>query len=379
MKIVIAPDSFKESLSAYEAALAVAKGFERVFPDAVYDLVPMADGGEGTVDAMVQATGGTSVFEQVTGPLGQPVDTKFGLMGDGTTAVIEMASASGLPLVRPDQRNPMLTTTYGTGQLIRSALDRGVKKIILGIGGSATVDGRAGAVQALGAKLLDRDGKNIVPGGRGLKSLARIDLTDLDPRIAATQILVASDVDNPLTGPKGAARVFGPQKGATQEMLTVLDENLKHYASVIRDQMGIDIENTPGAGAAGGLGAAMIAFCGAKLESGSSLVARTVGLPDRLRGASLCVTGEGRIDSQSTGGKVCYRVAEFAQKENVPTIALVGSIGAGSEKNIPPLTAYFSIVNRPMELGDAIHLADELMTQLAEQVARTLMIQLKIR
>lgn len=372
MRIVIAPDSFKESLTALEAAQAMETGFKRVFPAAEFDGVPMADGGEGTVDAMIQATGGRRETVQVTGPLNQPVDATFGILGDGRTAVIEMAAASGLPLVRPDQRNPMITTTYGTGELIRAALDRGVRKIIIGIGGSATVDGGAGAVQALGAKLLDDGGRPIPPGGRGLKKLHAIDLSALDPRIAQTEFLVASDVDNPLTGEKGAAVVFGPQKGATPEMVRILDENLRHYANVIRDQVNIDIENTPGAGAAGGLGAALIAFTHARLESGSRLVAQAVGLSERLKNATLCLTGEGRIDAQSKHGKVCYRVAELARQHNVPAIALVGAVGKGACETIPPLTAYFSIVNRPMDLAEALHQAGDLLTQLAEQVARTL-------
>ncbi|MFA5863596.1 MAG: glycerate kinase [Phycisphaerae bacterium] len=372
MKIIIAPDSFKESLTAFQAAKAVESGFKKIFPDAHYDLIPMADGGEGTVQAMIQSASGSLISCMVTGPLGQPVEATFGLLNDNSTAVLEMAAASGLPLVRPDQRNPMFTTTFGTGELIKSALDHGAKKIIIGIGGSATVDGGAGAIQALGAKLLDENGSPIPHGGRGLKKLAKIDLTDFDPRIAQTEILIASDVDNPLTGPKGAARVFGPQKGATPEMIEILDQNLKHYANVIRDQLGIDIESAPGSGAAGGLGAALLAFCRAKLESGSLLVAKTVNLTNRLKNANLCLTGEGQIDSQSVHGKVCHRVAQLAHAQNIPAIALVGSIGKDAHLTIPPLTAYFSLINRPMELNHAIHHADDLLTDLAEQVARTL-------
>ncbi len=371
MKIVIAPDSFKESLSALEVAKALEAGFRKIFPAAEYDLVPMADGGEGTVHAMIQAAGGMLLTTQVAGPLNQPVDAQFGLLPEHT-AVVEMAAASGLPLLRPELRNPMITTTWGTGELIRTALDHDAKKIIIGIGGSATIDGGAGAVQALGAKLLDENGNPIPPGGRGLKKLVKIDLTSFDPRISQTEILVASDVDNPLTGPNGAARVFGPQKGATPEMVELLDENLKHYAKIIHDQLNIDIENVPGAGAAGGLGAALIAFCNAKLRSGSLLVAQTVNLPARLEGAAVCLTGEGRIDSQSKHGKVCYRVAQLAGEKNVPAIAVVGSIGRGADENIPPLTACFAIVNRPMTLPEAIQNAEPLLTVAAEQIARVL-------
>ena len=370
MKIVIAPDSFKESLSAVEVAQAVWKGFSPVFPDAVYDLVPMADGGEGTVDAMVHATCGQFVTVTVRGPLGRNVEAKYGILGDGRTAVIEMAAASGLPLVRRELRNPMITTTYGTGQLIRSALDRSVQKIVIGIGGSATVDGGAGAVQALGAKLYDDAGQEIEPGGRGLHDLRRIDLSDFDPRIAETEILVACDVDNPLIGPHGAAAVYGPQKGATEDMVRILEQNLTHYGQIVKRDLKIDVASAPGAGAAGGLGAGLLAFCAAKLQRGSKLVADAVGLDDRLRDAALCITGEGQIDGSSRFGKVCFHVAELAAAHHVPVLALVGSIGRDAEKNIPPLTAFFAIVNRPMELQEALTSADVLIEQTAEQVAR---------
>lgn len=372
MKIVIAPDSFKESLSAMEVAQAIGCGFRHVFPEAKYDLVPMADGGEGTVDAMVRATGGTFLNVRVAGPLNQPVETIMGILGDGKTAVIEMAAASGLPLVRQDQRNPMNTTTLGTGQLIRQGLDRGIRRFVIGIGGSATVDGGIGAMAALGARFLDEIGNEVPPTGRGLGKIAKIDFKTFDKRISESEILVACDVNNPLTGPTGAARVFGPQKGATPEMVKVLDEYLTHYAKIVREQMGVEIEIVPGAGAAGGLGAALLGFCNAKLQSGSELVARTVGLADRLTDANLCITGEGRIDGQSTAGKVCYRVAQIAQSKKVPAIAIVGSAGPDADKNIPPLTAYFAITNRPMELSEAISRAEELLASQAQQVARVM-------
>lgn len=370
MKIVIAPDSFKESLSAMEVAQAIKQGFSIVFPDASYDLVPMADGGEGTVDAMVRATGGTFLSVRVAGPLNQPVEATMGILGDGKTAVIEMAAASGLPLVRQDLRNPMNTTTLGTGQLIREGLDRGIRRFIIGIGGSATVDGGIGAMAALGACFLDETGNEAPPTGRGLGKIAKIDFKNFDKRVRESEILVACDVNNPLTGPNGSAGVFGPQKGATPEMVKVLDENLVHYAKIVREQMGVEIETIPGAGAAGGLGAAMLGFCNAKLQSGSELVAQTVGLADRLAHANLCITGEGRIDGQSAGGKVCYRVAQIAKNKNVPAIAIVGSVGPDANKNVPPITAYFAITNRPMELSEAISRADELLASQAQQIAR---------
>jgi len=370
MKIVIAPDSFKESLDALGVARAIEKGFREIFPHSQYDLVPMADGGEGTVEAMVQATGGTFLTRTVTGPMSSPVEAKFGILGDGETAVIEMAAASGLPLVRAGLRNPMTATTYGTGELIRYALDEGVRKIIIGIGGSATVEGGVGAMAALGVKFIDAEGKAIELNGRGLGKLHRIDVSSIDPRVLKTEILVASDVSNPLTGLDGAANVFGPQKGASPEMVQVLERNLTHYANVVREQLKVDLEGFPGAGAAGGLGFGLMVFCQAKLQSGSELVAKTVKLPERLTSASLCITGEGKIDGQSVHGKVCHRVAEMARDKNVPAIAIVGSIGRGAERNIPPLDAYFAITNRPMELEEAIDQAEELLTEQARNIAR---------
>jgi glycerate kinase len=365
-------------MSAINVAEAIRSGMKNVFPSAEFDLVPMADGGEGTVEAMMAAMHGRLKHVTVKGPLGETVEASYALVENDKTAVIEMASASGLPLVRPEKRNPMFTTTFGTGELIRSALGEGVKKIILGIGGSATVDGGAGMAMAMGAKLLDAKGQSINLGGRGLKDLHHIDMSEFDSRIIDTEILVASDVDNPLTGAHGAAVVFGPQKGATPEMVGALDQNLHHLAEIMRSQLGIDIEHAPGAGAAGGLGAALLAFCKAKLVSGSKLIAQTVSLEKRIIGTDLCVTGEGKIDGQSVRGKVCFEVASLAKKQNVPVIALVGSIGYGAEVMIPPLTAYFSLINKPMELQEAIHLAEPLLTNLAENIARAISIRLSV-
>jgi len=259
VKIVIAPDSFKGSLTALEAANAIEDGFRRVFPEAEIVKVPMADGGEGTVQSLVDATGGRIVKRIVTGPLGDKVEAQFGILGDGKTAVIEMASASGLPLIPPHKRNPMVTTTYGTGELIKAALDMDCRKFIIGIGGSATNDGGGGMAQALGVKLLDKDGNDIPFGGKGLLKLNRIDISTLDPRIAESEIVVACDVDNPLTGPRGAARVYSPQKGATPEMVEILEKALERFAEVVKRDLGKDVKNIPGAGAAGGLGAGLMA------------------------------------------------------------------------------------------------------------------------
>ncbi len=374
-KIVIAPDSFKESLNAYEVARAIEEGLQRIFPDAEYDIVPMADGGEGTVDAMIHATGGNLVCVNVLDPLGREIEAKFGILGDRKTAIIEMASASGLPLLKPDERNPMKTSTYGTGQLIRAALDKGVERIIIGIGGSATVDGGAGMISALGGKLLDANGTEIEPTGAGLAKISCIDLSNFDKRIYQTEILIASDVDNPLIGQNGAAYVFGPQKGADAEMVEQLDANLERFARHIKEQIGIDVANISGAGAAGGLGGALIAFCKAKMRSGSELIAQSVNIAERLEVADLCITGEGKIDGQSVCGKVCWRVADIAHNKNIPVIALVGAIGEGAQSCIPPLNAMLSILSAPMNLEEAMKQTYNLLADSAEQLARLLTIK----
>ncbi len=371
-KFVIAPDSFKESLDALSVARAIEEGLKRIFPDAEYDIVPMADGGEGTVDAMIHSTGGRFEFADVSDPLGRKIKAKFGILGDGETAVIEMASASGLPLLNPEERNPMQTSTYGTGQLISAALDCGVKRIIIGIGGSATVDGGAGMIAALGGRLLNNRGEEIEPTGAGLSEIARIDLSNFDKRVYETEFLIASDVDNPLTGETGAAHVFGPQKGADSEMINQLDKNLGKFAQCIYEQFGMNVSDMPGAGAAGGLGAGLIVFCKARLRSGSELIAQTVRLEDRLSDADLCVTGEGKIDGQSIHGKVCWRVADISRCCNVPVVAIVGSVGEGAGKCIPPIDAIISIINSPISLDEAMKCTYELLVNSAEQLARIL-------
>ncbi|MCF0025516.1 glycerate kinase, partial [Klebsiella michiganensis] len=272
MKIVIAPDSYKESLSALDVATAIEQGFREIYADAEYVKLPVADGGEGTVEAMVAATQGCRIAVTVTGPLGEPVEAFYGLSGDRQCAFIEMAAASGLESVPPARRNPLLTTSWGTGELIRHALDAGVSQIIIGIGGSATNDGGAGMVQALGAKLLTKDNQQIAAGGRALESLARIDVSELDKRLAGCRIDVACDVTNPLTGPQGATAVFGPQKGATAEMIPCLDNALAHFADIIHRDLELDVLHLEGGGAAGGMGAGLYAFCGAKLRPGIEIV-----------------------------------------------------------------------------------------------------------
>ena len=331
MKIVIAPNSFKESLSALEAAAAIERGFRQIFPEAVYVKAPMADGGEGTVEALVAATGGQICRISVRGPLGTPVDAFFGLTGDGGAAVIEIAAASGLMLLKPDQRNPLVTTTYGVGELIRAALDRGARHLIIGIGGSATNDAGAGMLLALGVRLLDREGQPIGFGGGELDRIARIDRSGLDPRIKDCLIEVACDVNNPLVGPTGASAVFGPQKGATPEMVRRLDGNLRHFAECAWRDLGVAIADLPGGGAAGGLGAALHGFLGAKLRPGVEIVMDVVDLDRIVADADLVVTGEGRIDGQTLYGKTPIGVAALAKRHGKPVIGIAGCQGPGAE------------------------------------------------
>jgi len=327
MKIVVAPDSFKGSLTAIEVAGGIERGIREIFPEAEIIKIPMADGGDGTVQCLVNATGGKILREKVTGPLGEEVLASYGILGDKKTAVIEMAEASGLTLVPVNKRNPLLTTTYGTGQLIRAALDQGCRKMIIGIGGSATNDGGAGMVQALGAKLLDEEGKEIGFGGGELKKISRIDIRHMDKRLSDTKILVASDVTNPLCGPKGASRVYGPQKGATPEMAEELDKSLAHFAKMIKRDLHKDVKDMPGAGAAGGLGASLMAFLNAELRPGIDIVIEVVKLEEAIKGADLVITGEGKIDSQTIYGKAPIGVAKIAKKYNIPVIAIAALIG----------------------------------------------------
>ncbi|AEH49718.1 MAG: glycerate kinase [Bacillaceae bacterium] len=370
MKVIIAPDSFKESLSALEVANAIEKGFRDIFPEAEYVKIPMADGGEGTVQSLVDATGGRIVKTEVTGPLGDRVQAFFGMLGDGKTAVIEMAAASGLHLVPSEKRNPLVTTTRGTGELILAALDKGAEHIIIGIGGSATNDGGAGMIQALGGRLLNRHGQEIGPGGGSLSELADIDLSGLDQRLKCVKIEVACDVDNPLTGPKGASAVFGPQKGATPEMVVTLDKNLHHYADVIERVLGKQVKDIPGAGAAGGLGAGLLAFLDAKLKRGVEIVLETVNFHERIQGASLVITGEGRIDGQTIFGKTPIGVAKAAKRYNIPVIAITGSLSDDSDVVLSHgIDALYSIVPGIVSLEKALTNAEYYVTQTARNIA----------
>ncbi|MGQ9651593.1 MAG: glycerate kinase [Phycisphaerae bacterium] len=346
MRIVVAPDSFKEALPAQQVCEAIARGIRRARPDATIDLLPMADGGEGTVDALVAATNGQLRESTVTGPLGEPVRARWGLLGDDSgTAVLEMAAASGLGLVSPDRRDPLLTTTFGTGELIVAALNSGARRILIGIGGSATNDGGTGAAQAIGVRFIDRDGQVLADGlsGGRLNLIARIDPASRDRRIDRVPIEVACDVDNPLCGPRGAAAVYGPQKGANAETARILDANLAHLADVIQRDLGMQVRDVPGAGAAGGLGAGLLVFFGAKLRPGIQMVMDALRFSERIAGADLIITGEGRLDRQSMMGKLIEGVGRAAKSSGVPIIALVGSIGQGADKALEVLDSYHCI------------------------------------
>ncbi|MEZ8608847.1 glycerate kinase [Vibrio sp. 10N.239.311.G01] len=370
MKIVIAPDSYKESLSAMGVAQAIEDGFKQLIPNAEYVKLPMADGGEGTVQSLVDATNGSIIQHPVIGPLGEIVEGFYGMFGDGKTAIIEMAAASGLDLVSPEQRNPLKTTTYGTGELIKAVLDKGVEHIIIGIGGSATNDGGLGMAQALGIRMLDAEGHELVFGGGELSKLTTIDLTNLDPRLQNVSLEVACDVDNPLCGPKGASQVFGPQKGATPEMVELLDANLAHYASIMKNQLGVDVIDLPGAGAAGGLGAALVGLLNAELRPGINIVMDAVNLDEIVSDADLVITGEGRIDSQTIHGKTPIGVARTAKKHKLPVIGIAGCLasdcGVVHEHGID---AVFAVVNRSVDLPTALAEAAENIELTARNVA----------
>ncbi|AHY10122.1 MULTISPECIES: glycerate kinase [Citrobacter] len=373
MKIVIAPDSYKESLSALEVATAIELGFREIWPEADYVKIPVADGGEGTVEAMVAATQGHLVHVDVTGPLGNTIQAFYGLSGDERSAFIEMAAASGLEQVPANLRDPLKTTSWGTGELIRHALDAGVEHIIIGIGGSATNDGGAGMVQALGARLLDAQDEDIAHGAMGLESLTRIDISQLDPRLAGCRIEVACDVTNPLTGKEGASVVFGPQKGATAEMIPRLDRALTHYAQLIARDLDVNVLELAGGGAAGGMGAALYAFCGAQLRRGIEIVTDALRLDACVADADLVVTGEGRIDSQTIHGKVPVGVAKIAKRYNKPVIGIAGSLTADvGVVHLHGLDAVFSVIYTICSLDEALKNASENVRMTARNVAATL-------
>ncbi len=333
MRIVIAPDGFKGCLPAHEVCEALEHGLRESLPDAEIIMVPIADGGDGTAAVLVKATGGRFITERVSGPLGTPAMAQFGLLGDARTAAIEMATASGLALIPLARRNPLLTSTYGTGQLIQAALDLGCREFIIGVGGSATNDAGAGLAQALGARFLDTEGREVPrANGRSLNRIAHIDVSKLDVRLADSGFRVACDVKNPLYGPEGAACVYGPQKGATPQMVEELEVGLQHFAALIEKELGKTVADLPGAGAAGGLGAGLVAFCNATLEPGAQVILEVVGLREQAAGSDLLLTGEGRIDSQTGFGKAPYAVAQVGREIGVPVAAVAGVIDCTPEE-----------------------------------------------
>ncbi|MCY9876345.1 glycerate kinase [Vibrio natriegens] len=371
MKVVIAPDSFKESLTAKQVSEAIKAGLARVWHDAEFVTVPVADGGEGTVQSLIDATQGEQVFTTVFDPLNKEVQAFYGILGDGETAVIEMAEASGLHLVPAEDRDPKLTSSFGTGQLIKHALDRGMQRLIIGLGGSATNDGGVGMLTALGVKFLDESGNAIATNGGGLINLASIDTSGLDVRLAQCEILVACDVDNPLCGEKGASATFGPQKGATTTDISVLDNALRKFGELTEQVTGKHVLTREGAGAAGGMGAALLGYTPARLQPGIEIVLETVKLADHVADADIVFTGEGRIDHQTAHGKTPMGVAKVAKQFNLPVIALAGCVGDNYQAVYQcGIDAVFPCVPRAMSLADAMTEAETNVANLAENVAR---------
>ncbi len=373
MKVVVAPQTFKGTVPALAAARAIERGVLAALPDAETVLAPVADGGDGTLDALVDSTGGEMFRSAVTGPLGRQLEAMWGVMGDGRTAVVEMARASGLALVPPRRRDPRTTTTRGTGQIIKEALDRGFTRIIVGLGGSATNDGGAGMAEALGARFLDADGNRVPVGGAALARLAGIDVSGLHPGLAGATIIGATDVTNPLCGPTGASAVYGPQKGASPEVVAELDAALETFASVLRRDLGLDVAGRPGAGAAGGLGAGLMAFASAELRSGIDMVCEVLGFDAHLEGADLVITGEGRADHSTIFDKAPVGVARRAMALGVPTVLLAGSLGPGHEELYQHgITGVMCIIDRPMSFQQSLQRTEELLEGAAERTMRLL-------
>jgi glycerate kinase len=380
MRILIAPQSLKGSLTAVEAGSAIAQGVRAIYPKAEIEVVPIADGGEGTVQALVDTSNGKIIHKIVTGPLGEPVLAFFGLMGDGSTAVIEMAACAGLPLVPLEKRDPRITTTYGVGELILAALDYGSQHFIIGIGGSATNDGGAGMAQALGTTLLNVQGTEITRGGAALATLTHISTSSMDTRLQKCTVEVACDVTNPLCGPSGASAVYGPQKGATPEMVEELDMALAHYAQIIEQDLGMSIRDIPGAGAAGGLGAGLIAFLHAKLRPGAQIVFEAVDLEERIRSADLVITAEGQIDAQTAYGKSVGAVAEIAKRYGLPVLAFAGSLGENYQVVYElGVDALEVLPSSPMTLEYAMENAARLISDAAERACRLIQVGAKVK
>jgi len=377
MKILIAPDSFKDCMSAREVASALGRGIQKILPEAGLQLVPMADGGEGTVESVIDATGGKRIEVPVMDPLMREISSFYGITGDGRTAVIEMAAASGLELLEPEERDPWITSTFGTGQLIADALDRGCSKVMLGIGGSATNDCGAGMAEALGVRFSGRYGKLSARGGGALGEVDSLHMEGLDSRIADTAFVVACDVSNPLTGPRGASAIYGPQKGADKSMVEKLDRNLTHFAGVIEKQLGKEISKVPGSGAAGGLGAGMMAFLNATLMRGTQMIAELCGLEEKIRQADLVITGEGKMDAQTKFGKTPFGVAQLAKEHGKVVIGVAGTLeedaGTLYQEGFDLL---LSIQEKPGDLAAALLGAGPLLERTGERIARLISLRI---
>lgn len=370
---VIAPDSFKESMTAKDVCIAVEKGLKKSFPLANYIHVPMADGGEGTMQSLVDATNGHIKKVKVKDPLGRVIEAEYGILGDEKTGVVEMASASGIHLVDVAERNPLKSSTFGTGQLIKACLDEGVTKIIVGIGGSATNDGGSGMAKALGVRFLDGNDKELPEGGGYLSDLKRIDVTKKDERLDQVEFIVACDVTNPLCGEHGASAVFGPQKGATKEMVATLDANLNSYANVIEEQLNKEVKDIPGAGAAGGLGAGLLTFTNARLQKGIDIMIQFTGLEEQIKKADYVFTGEGAMDFQTKFGKTPYGVAQVAKKNQKKVIGITGNIGEGIEELYEEgFTAIFSIVPGIVDLSTALKKGPENIERICANISTLL-------
>jgi glycerate kinase len=376
MRIVIAPDSFKECLTATEVSSAISEGIKRIVPEAEITCIPMADGGEGTVEALVFATKGRIIPTQSVDALNRPIQSFYGVLGDGETAIIEMAAASGLEKLAPEERNPLISSTFGTGLLIEAAMNAGFRKIIIGIGGSSTNDGGAGMANALGFRLLNQKGKSIGTGGGSLAEVYSINKTQVHPFLDETQITVASDVRNPLLGPSGATLVYSPQKGATPEMIETLEKNMIHFNRILQQKFGINFAEIPGAGAAGGLGAGLMAFCKAEIVSGFELINQLTHLEEHIKQASLVFTGEGKIDSQTALGKTVSGVAKLGRKYSVQVIALAGIVADGLEDLYNQgITSVYAIGDQTMSHGESIARASELLTETTARILRKMDIQ----
>ena len=376
MKVLIAPQSYKGSISAIKVAEAIKEGAQNIFPDIESLIIPVADGGDGTLETLVESTSGNIHNSNATGPLGNSIPVIWGTLGDNKTAIIEMARISGLALVSQNKRNPYYTTSYGLGEIIKEALDLGYRKFIIGIGGSATNDGGAGMAQALGAKLTDKNKKSIDLGGLALNEITKIDISGIDPRIHESEILVACDVNNPLCGPNGASFVYGPQKGASPEMVKTLDDALYHFGSQLISDTGINIMEIAGSGAAGGIGGGMLGFLNAKLKPGVEIVLDTLDFDKSLKNVDLVITGEGQIDFQTVFSKAPIGVAKHAKKYNIPVIAICGSLGKNyQDVHSHGIDAVIPIIPKPMELKQASDNAYELIKNTSEQIFRILKIR----